>query len=75
MILGVAWSTLGELTLRHLYLAGLPLLVGLLLSLPLGWLATRVRWLGAPIIAGTGANSTREAIALTARRRARRARG
>lgn len=64
MILGVAWSTLGELTLRHLYLAGLPLLVGLLLSLPLGWLATRVRWLGAPIIAGTGLMYTIPSLAL-----------
>ncbi|WP_134772109.1 ABC transporter permease [Ornithinimicrobium flavum] len=64
MILGVAWSTLGELTLRHLYLAGLPLLVGLLLSLPLGWLATRVRWLGPPIIAGTGLMYTIPSLAL-----------
>jgi osmoprotectant transport system permease protein len=64
VILGVAWSTLGELTLRHLYLAGLPLLVGLLLSLPLGWLATRVRWLGAPIIAGTGLMYTIPSLAL-----------
>lgn len=64
MILGVAWSTLGELTLRHLYLAGLPLLVGLLLSLPLGWLATRVRWLGAPIIAATGLMYTIPSLAL-----------
>src|SRR5699024_3492551 len=53
-----------ELTLRHLYLAGLPLLVGLLLSLPLGWLATRVRWLGAPIIAGTGLMYTIPSLAL-----------
>ena len=64
MILGVAWSTLGEMALRHLYLAGLPLLVGLLLSLPLGWLATRVRWLGAPIIAGTGLMYTIPSLAL-----------
>ena len=29
------------LTLRHTWLAGLPLLLGLLVALPLGWLAHR----------------------------------
>lgn len=64
MIGGVAWSTIGDLTLRHLYLAGLPLLVGLVLSLPLGWLAARVRWLGPPLIAGTGLMYTIPSLAL-----------
>jgi osmoprotectant transport system permease protein len=61
---GVAWGTLGELTLRHLYLAGVPLLVGLLVSLPLGWLAHRVRWLGPPLVAGTGLMYTIPSLAL-----------
>ncbi|WP_151523867.1 ABC transporter permease [Serinicoccus kebangsaanensis] len=64
MIGGVAWSTVGELVLRHLYLAGLPLLLGLLISLPLGWLATRYRWLAPPMIAGTGLLYTIPSLAL-----------
>ena len=64
MIGGVAWSTILDLTLRHLYLAGVPLLVGLAVSLPLGWLATRVRWLGAPLVAGTGLLYTIPSLAL-----------
>ncbi len=61
---GVGWDTLAELGLRHLYLAGVPLLVGLLLSLPLGWAAQRVRWLGPPLVAGTGLMYTIPSLAL-----------
>ena len=43
-----------SLTARHVYLAGVPLLIGLLLSLPLGWLARRFRFLYPPLIIGTG---------------------
>lgn len=64
MIAGVAWDTLGDLALRHLYLAGVPLLVGLLVSLPLGWLASRVRWLGSTVVAGTGLMYTIPSLAL-----------
>lgn len=64
MIGGVAWSTIGELLVRHLYLAGVPLLIGLLISLPLGWLATRYRWLAPPMIAGTGLLYTIPSLAL-----------
>lgn len=64
MIGGVAWETLGALTLRHLYLAGLPLLLGLLISLPLGWLAARTRWLQAPVVAGTSLLYTIPSLAL-----------
>lgn len=64
MIGGVAWSTVGDLLLRHLYLAGVPLLLGLLISLPLGWLATRYRWLAPPMIAGTGLLYTIPSLAL-----------
>ena len=42
------------LTVQHAYLAGVPLLLGLLLALPLGWLARRYRVLYPPLIAGTG---------------------
>lgn len=61
---GVEWSELGALGLRHLYLAGVPLLIGLVVSLPLGWLASRVRWLGPPLIAGTGLMYTIPSLAL-----------
>ncbi|OLT17913.1 ABC transporter permease [Serinicoccus sp. CUA-874] len=64
MIGGVAWSTIGDLLLRHLYLAGVPLLLGLLISLPLGWLATRYRWLAPPMIAGTSLLYTIPSLAL-----------
>lgn len=64
MIDGVEWGRLAELALRHLYLAGVPLLVGLVLSIPLGWLATRVRWLGPPLVAGTGLMYTIPSLAL-----------
>ncbi|PZU50148.1 MAG: ABC transporter permease [Arsenicicoccus sp.] len=60
----MAWSTIGDLLLRHLYLAGVPLLLGLLISLPLGWLATRYRWVAPPMIAGTGLLYTIPSLAL-----------
>ena len=60
----IDWAELGGLMLRHLYLAGVPLLVGLVISLPLGWLATRVRWLGPPLVAGTGLMYTIPSLAL-----------
>ena len=58
---------LGEvlrLTGQHLYLTGLPLLLGLLLALPLGWLARRFRWLYPPLIVGTGLLYTIPSLAL-----------
>lgn len=64
MIGGVAWSDLLDLTLRHLYLAAVPLLVGLLISLPLGWVAARYRWTAPSIVAGTGLLYTIPSLAL-----------
>lgn len=64
MIGGVAWETVGDLLLRHLYLAGVPLLIGLVISLPLGWLATRLRWLGPLLVGGTGLLYTIPSLAL-----------
>ena len=49
---------------QHAYLAGMPLLVGLLLALPLGWLARRYRWLYPPLILGTGLLYTIPSLAL-----------
>lgn len=53
-----------SLALHHIYLAGLPLILGLVIALPLGWLARRQRWLYAPIIVGTGLLYTIPSLAL-----------
>ena len=55
---------IGGYALDHVWLAGLPLVLGLLLSVPLGWLARRVRWLYTPIVLGTGLLYTIPSLAL-----------
>ena len=55
-VLRLAWT--------HAYLAGIPLVVGLLLALPLGWLARRFSWLYAPFTAGFGLLYTIPSLAL-----------
>lgn len=58
---------LGEVldrTAQHIYLAGLPLVLGLLIALPLGWLARRHRALYAPLTAGFGLLYTIPSLAL-----------
>ncbi|GAA2165972.1 ABC transporter permease [Pedococcus bigeumensis] len=55
-VLRLAWT--------HAYLAGIPLVVGLLLALPLGWLARRYAWLYAPFTAGFGLLYTIPSLAL-----------
>ncbi|WP_131103231.1 ABC transporter permease [Ornithinimicrobium sufpigmenti] len=64
MIGGVAWSTLLDLSLRHLYLAVVPLVCGLAIALPLGWAAARYRWAAPTIVAGTGLLYTIPSLAL-----------
>ena len=49
---------------EHVYLAGLPLLLGLLIALPLGWLARRYRTLYTPFTAGFGLLYTIPSLAL-----------
>ena len=49
---------------QHLYLAGLPLVLGLLIALPLGWLACRYRVLYPFLIIGTGLLYTIPSLAL-----------
>jgi osmoprotectant transport system permease protein len=51
-------------TEQHVYLAGLPLVLGLLIALPLGWLARRYRALYAPLTAGFGLLYTIPSLAL-----------
>jgi osmoprotectant transport system permease protein len=53
-----------QLMLNHAVLAMIPLVVGLLLALPLGWLAKRYRGLYSPLIAGTGLLYTIPSLAL-----------
>ena len=50
--------------LQHAYLAGVPLLIGLLIALPLGWLARRYGFLYAPFTAGFGLLYTIPSLAL-----------
>ncbi|MGB3827167.1 MAG: ABC transporter permease [Ornithinimicrobium sp.] len=63
-ILGVRLDEVFGLTLDHIYLAGLPLLIGLALAIPLGWLALRRKWLYGPVIASTGLLYTIPSLAL-----------
>jgi osmoprotectant transport system permease protein len=53
-----------QLMLNHAVLALIPLVVGLLLAIPLGWLAKRYRLLYSPLIAGTGLLYTIPSLAL-----------
>ncbi len=58
--LGLIWDQLSE----HLYLAILPVLLGLLISVPLGYVATRFGWLANPLIALGGVLYSLPSIAL-----------
>lgn len=49
---------------QHVYLAGLPLVLGLLIALPLGWLARRYRVIYPFLIVGTGLLYTIPSLAL-----------
>ncbi len=54
----------GSLMATHAVLASAPLLAGLLLAIPLGWLARRYRVLRTPLIVGTGLLYTIPSLAL-----------
>ncbi len=53
-----------SLMLNHAWLALAPLVIGLVLAVPLGWLARRYRLLRTPLIAGTGLLYTIPSLAL-----------
>jgi osmoprotectant transport system permease protein len=58
------WRTVLDLAGSHLYLAGVPLVVGLVVSVPLGWVASRwSRWYPA-VITTTGLLYTIPSLAL-----------
>lgn len=48
----------------HAWLAALPVIFGLLISLPLGWLAVRKRWLYPPVVGVAGILYTIPSLAL-----------
>lgn len=65
----MSWALdhLGEILTRgrqHAWLAGLPLLLGLLIALPLGWLAARRPGLRGPLLTVTGLLYTIPSLAL-----------
>lgn len=55
---------IAELTVQHLWLALLPVLLGLVVALPLAWLATRARTLRTILITVTGLLYTVPSLAL-----------
>jgi osmoprotectant transport system permease protein len=55
---------IGDQLLEHLYLAILPVVLGLLISIPLGYVATRFSWLANPLIAFGGVLYSLPSIAL-----------
>ena len=57
-------ATLGDLTARHLVLAGVPLLLGLLLALPLGYAAHRWPRAYTPLVTTSGLLYTIPSLAL-----------
>ena len=58
------WQTVLTLTWRSLYLAGIPLVIGFVVSIPLGWVASRWPWSYPTIITTTGLLYTIPSLAL-----------
>lgn len=58
------WRDVLQLTGQHAVLAGVPLLLGLLVAIPLGWLARRYSGLYTPLVLGTGLLYTIPSLAL-----------
>jgi osmoprotectant transport system permease protein len=53
-----------RLTLDHIQLSLIPIAIGSLISLPVGWLAFRFRWLRAPLLTSVGIVYTIPSLAL-----------
>lgn len=58
------WADIISRGIEHAWLAGLPLLIGLLISLPLGWLARRAAWLRVLLVGGSSLLYTIPSLAL-----------
>lgn len=54
----------GDLLVTHALLAVIPLIIGVVLAIPLGWLAHRFRWLRTPLVVSTGLLYTIPSLAL-----------
>lgn len=59
-------GSIPNLFIQHLYLVGITMLISLLIALPLGLLASRYRWLYAPLITITDILYTIPSLALVA---------
>src|SRR5207245_8869259 len=57
---GLIWEHLRE----HIYLAIIPVILGLIISVPLGYVATRYSWLANPLVAFGGLLYSLPSIAL-----------
>jgi osmoprotectant transport system permease protein len=55
---------IGHWTVTTIWLAGLPLLIGLAVALPIGWVASRYRWSYLPVVSGFGLLYTVPSIVL-----------
>jgi osmoprotectant transport system permease protein len=55
-VLSLLWS--------HIWLSVLPVVIGLMVSLPVGWLARRYRWVYPPVVSVTGLLYTIPSLAL-----------
>lgn len=55
---------IGGLLANHAVLAAVPLLIGLLLAIPVGWLAHQQHWLRTPLVVGTGLLYTIPSLAM-----------
>ena len=55
---------IGALALQHVYLAGVPLIIGLVLALVIGWGAVRVPWIKGAVLAVSGLLYTIPSLAL-----------
>lgn len=58
------WSDILSRGVEHAWLAGIPLVIGLLISLPLGWLARRASWLRVLLVGGSSLLYTIPSLAL-----------
>ncbi|TCC55907.1 ABC transporter permease subunit [Kribbella pittospori] len=58
------WSLIWEQLREHLYLALVPMVLGLIISIPIGYIATRYSWLANPLVALGGVLYSLPSIAL-----------
>lgn len=65
--MGWLWNNIGlvlELTVEHIRLSAIPILIGFAVAIPLGWVASRIRWLRGPLLGVFGILFTIPSLAL-----------